>query len=128
MREAIPSQYRGWWRIIDTSQWVNDRLDILGPAMISLTGYDDRLRMHALLASVNCRPTTSGVSFTWEGAWEFDPMSGSGRVTLRKDGRLRGIIRIKDGDSSAFIAERSIEPEEPILDPPSCRDEWLGRW
>jgi hypothetical protein len=34
----IPSEYRGWWRIIDTSQWVSDRLDILGPAVLSLTG------------------------------------------------------------------------------------------
>jgi hypothetical protein len=55
-------------------------------------------------------------------------MSGSGRVTLRKDGRLKGIIRIKDGDSSAFIAERSIEPKEPVQDPPSYRDKWRRRW
>jgi hypothetical protein len=107
---------------------VNDSLDLLGPALISLTGYGDRLRMHALLDYANCNPTKSGVSFTWEGAWEFDPMSGSGRVTLRKDGRLRGIITIKDGGSSAFIAERSIEPKEPILDPPSYRDKWRRRW
>ncbi len=31
------------------------------------------------------------MSFTWEGAWEYDRMSGSGRVTLRKDGRLKGL-------------------------------------
>jgi hypothetical protein len=54
MYEPIPSEYRGWWRIIETSQWVNDGLDILGPALISLTGYADRLRMHALLVYVNC--------------------------------------------------------------------------
>jgi hypothetical protein len=63
----IPSEYRGWWRIVDTSQWVNDDLDLLGTALISLTGTADRLRMHALLAYVNCKPTKSGVSFTWEG-------------------------------------------------------------
>jgi hypothetical protein len=28
--------------------------------------------MLVLLAYVNCRPTKTGVSFTWEGAWEFD--------------------------------------------------------
>ena len=64
MQELIPSEYRGWWRIVETSQWVNDRLDLLGPALISLTGTADRLRMHALLAYVNCKPTKSGVSFT----------------------------------------------------------------
>jgi len=124
----IPSEYRGWWRIVDTSQWVNDRLDLLGPALISLTGTADRLRMHALLAYVSCKPTKSGVSFTWEGAWEFDQMRGSGRVTLRKDGRLRGIIRISDGDSSQIIAERSVEPDAPIQEPPSYRDKWRRRW
>jgi hypothetical protein len=55
-------------------------------------------------------------------------MSGSGRVTLRKDGRLRGIIRINDGDSSQFIAERSVEPDAPIQEPPSYRDKWRRRW
>ncbi len=80
-----------------------------------------------LLAYVNCKPTKSSVSFTWRGAWEFDPMSGSGRVTLGKDGRLRGFIRIKDGDSSTFIAVRSTEPDQPIDDPPSYRDKWRRR-
>jgi hypothetical protein len=83
---------------------VNDGLDMLGPAVISLTGHADRLRMHCLLAYVDCTPTRTGVSFTWEGAWEYDQMSGSGRVTLGRDGRLKGAIRIKDGDSSTFIA------------------------
>jgi hypothetical protein len=34
----IPPDYRGWWRIIDTGTWVNDYLDDLGPALLSLTG------------------------------------------------------------------------------------------
>ena len=123
----LPSKYRGWWRIIETSQWVDDGLDILGPALLSLTGHNDRLRMHCLLAHVDCKPTKTGVSFTWEGAWEYDQMSGSGRVTLGKDGRLRGVFRIKDGDSSKFIAVHTEEPDEPIPQPPSYRDKWR-RW
>jgi len=118
----IPPKYRGWWRIVYTSQWVNDSLDILGPALISLTGGADRLRMNTLLAYVSCKPTKTGVSFTWEGAWEYDPMSGSGRVTLGKDGRLKGVFRIRDGDSSTFIAVRTEEPDDPIPPPPSYRD------
>jgi hypothetical protein len=31
----------GWWRMTETSQWVNDGLDDLGPAMISITGHAD---------------------------------------------------------------------------------------
>ena len=79
----IPSEYRGWWRITETSQWVDDGLDILGPALLSLTGYDDR---------------------------------------------LRGTFRIKNGDSSRFIAVRAEEPDEPIPPPPSYRDKWSRRW
>jgi len=124
----IPREYHGWWRIITTSQWVDDYLDDLGPAVISLTGCSDRLRMHTLLAYVNCRPTKSGVPFAWKGSWEWGPMSGSGSVKLRKDGRLAGKLKIKNGDESTFIAERTDEPAEPIPDPPSSRDKWRRRW
>ncbi len=120
----IPSEYRGWWRIVETSAWVNNRLDMLGPALLSLTGRGDRLRMLCLLAYVNARATRSGVSFTWDGAWEYDQMSGTGTVKLRKDGQLTGRIRIKGGETSTFLAERAEAPEQPLPDPPSYRDKW----
>ncbi len=124
----IPQEYSGWWRIVETSQWDNDDLDMLGPALISITGYCDKLRMLALLAYVNCRPTKTGVSFTWEGAWEYDPCSGTGSAKLRKDGFLVGKIKIKSGDESTFIAERTAQPVEPIPNPPDYRDKWRRRW
>jgi len=124
---TIPPEYRGWWRIVDTETWVNDGLDILGPALLSLTGSGDRLRMHCLLAHVNARATKAAVSFRWEGSWEYDPVSGTGSVKLGKDGRLRGRIQISGGDDSTFTAEPADEPDEPIADPPSYRDKWR-RW
>ena len=128
MQTEIPPEYRSWWRIVDTSRWDSTRLDLLGTAMISLTGRADRLRMLALLAYVNCKPTKTGISFTWQGAWEFDPVSGSGSARLRKDGRLSGTIRITNGERSTFMAERTAAPDEPIPDPPSYRDKWRRRW
>jgi len=124
---SIPSEVSGWWRIVDTGTWGSNDIDILGPALLSLTGRADRLRMFVLLAYVNARPTKTGVSFTWEGAWEFDQVSGSGTVRLGRDGRLRGRIKIRNGDGSTFVAERAEEPDEPIEDPPSYRDKWR-RW
>jgi hypothetical protein len=124
----IPHEYRGWWRIIDISQWVNDDIDICGTALISLTGHADRLRMFVLLAYVSCKPTKAGVSFTWEGAWEFDQVSGTGHVKLGKDGRIKGRIKIKDGDDSTFVAVRTEAPKETIPEPPSYRDKWTRRW
>ena len=83
--------------------------------------------MHCLLAHVSARATKSGVSFNWEGAWEYDPVSGTGSVKLGKDDRLTGRIRIKDGDESTLAAVRAEEPDEPIPNPPSYRDKWR-RW
>ena len=121
---GIPDRFRGWWRITETSTWGSSRLDLIGPALLSLTGRDDRLRMLALLAYVNARPTKAGVSFTWSGAWEYDQVSGSGSVRLRKDGTLAGRFRIKDGDSSEFKAVPVSEPDAPIPEPLSYRDKW----
>jgi hypothetical protein len=126
-RNELHADLHGWWRIIETSKWVNDGLDDLGPALISITGYGDRLRMHCLLAYVNVKPTKTGASFTWEGAWEYAPMSGTGSARLGKDGKLHGRIKIKDGDESTFLAERATEPAEPIPPPPSYRDKWGPR-
>jgi hypothetical protein len=67
------------------------------------------------------------VSFTWEGAWQFDRISGTGGVTLGKDGRLKGRIKIQDGDASTFVAARVTEPTQPIRDSPSYRDKWRRR-
>ena len=52
----------------------------------------------------------------WMGGWEYDQMSGTGTAKLGKDGRLKGKIRIKNGDDSTFVAERTDPPNEPIPD------------
>ena len=58
-------------------------------------------------------------SFTWEGAWEYDPVRGTGSVEVGKDGRLRGRIEIEDGDESTFVGEPAPAPAGPIPDPPA---------
>ncbi len=123
----VPEELYGWWRITETSQWVDDFLDDLGPALISFTGSDDRLRMHNLLAQLTVRGTKAGVSFTWQGSWEYDEMSGSGSARVGSDGKLRGKFRIKNGDDSTYVAERTEPPEQPIPDPPSYQDKWRRR-
>ncbi|HYX34540.1 MAG TPA: hypothetical protein VE954_15670 [Oligoflexus sp.] len=128
MTEEISPQIRGWWRIIDTATWVNEGLDDLGPALISFTGDDDRLGMHCLLAQLQVRGTKTGVSFSWKGAWEFDQLSGTGNAKVGKDGLLKGMIKIKNGDSSSFSAKRYEGSPSPIPDPPSYRDKWRRRW
>ena len=125
--DELNPEIRGWWRITSTSQWVDDGLDILGPAMLSITGYTDRVRMHCLLAYVNVKPTKTGASFICEGACEYDQMTGTGSVRIGKDGTLRGRFQIRNGDGSTFIAMRAAAPAEPIPRPPSYRDKWRRR-
>ena len=128
MAEEISAEIRGWWRIIETATWVNEGLDDLGPAMVSFTGEDDRLRMHCLLAQLQVKGTKTGISFSWKGAWEFDQLNGTGSARVNKDGILKGMIKIKNGDSSSFTAERHVGQPSPIPDPPSYRDKWRHRW
>lgn len=59
----LPREYAGWWRIVDASTSDKGMLDLIGTAMISITGRGDRLRMFALLADVNWRVTKTGLSF-----------------------------------------------------------------
>lgn len=126
--DSIPLEYAGWWRITETSAWSVKHLDMLGAALISFgTGRGDRLRVIAILADVNARFVRNGVSFTWSGASEFDPIAGTGRARLGKDGRLKGTLVITGGDKSIFVAERSEEPSQPIPDPPSYHEKWR-RW
>lgn len=54
-------------------------------------------------------------------------MTGTGSVKLGKGGKLQGKFRIKDGDESTFIAERTAAPEEPIPEPKKYRDKWRRR-
>ena len=96
--DSIPPEYRGWWRITETSQWSSKFLDSLGPAMLSLTGHADRLRMHCLLAYVNCNPTKTGSEIgqallgTHERLQLDDRRSRgqAGRKALRGQGRTEG--------------------------------------
>ena len=43
MSNEIPSEYCGQWRIIHTEAWRDEDLDLIGMAILSLTGVDDQL-------------------------------------------------------------------------------------
>jgi hypothetical protein len=128
MTDELSRDLYGWWRITETSQWGSRSLDLQGTALISITGSYDQIRMIALIARVTSwKPTKAVASYTWEVSWEYDQMTGTGRVRIGNDGKLRGKFRIKDGDESTFIAERTTAPEEPIPEPPRYRDKWRRR-
>ncbi len=47
------------------------------------------------------------LEFTWEGGDENDEASGSGWLKLKDKDTLEGEIKIHQGDSSLFLAERA---------------------
>ncbi len=47
------------------------------------------------------------LEFTWEGGDENDEASGSGWLKLKDENTLEGEIKIHQGDSSLFLAERA---------------------
>ncbi len=120
----IPPEYAGWWRIVQTSVWPAKSLDLLGPALLSFGPGGGRLRFLAILAHVSARFVRDGISFTWEGSSEYDPVTGTGRARLAKDGRLHGKIAIGKADACTFVAERTAQPPAPIPETPPHR---MGR-
>ena len=123
----VPDDYRGWWRIVSTSQWGDDHLDLIGPAMFSIGmrgTHGGQWWMIALLGDVMWSVTKTSLRFKLTGSWEYDPTIATGAVKLGKDGRLTGTFKIERGDSSTFIAERVDPPSRPIPAPASPRDKW----
>jgi len=116
-RAPIPPEYHGWWRITSASRWRTDELDELGPALVSITGADDRLRMLAFLANVRWRRGRAGLVFAWSGAWQLDRVTGTGGARLTRSGRLHGRFELAHGDRSSFVAERAAAPAVPIAAP-----------
>jgi hypothetical protein len=45
--------------------------------------------------------------FTWDGVDEMDPVNGSGWMELVEPDKIEGKIKIHQGDSSTFAAERA---------------------
>ena len=93
------SKFSGRWRIVETSVWASDVLDLDGVACLAFEadGFG-RLKMIALSADVDYRENGDRIEFSWAGFDEGDPVSG------------RGFARIVTGDSwasSSFIAETS---------------------
>ena len=100
------SKFRGRWRIVETSAWASDVLDLDGAAHIAFeAGSFGKLQMIALHADIDHREDGDRIEFSWAGFDEGDPVSGRGFARL-VDGRLLGKLFIHRGDESAFVADR----------------------
>lgn len=81
----------GKWRIIETSAWPREHLDLCGPAFLQVdaAGQGD-MALGALDASLDCAFTPHGIDFEWNGADEGDQVRRRmGRSTRRRLPRRR---------------------------------------
>jgi len=101
----------GWWRIVEMELWVQEDVDLVGPAFLELGG--DGIGSFAFLAvegQIDFRNARRdgrvGVEFSWEGWDDSDRRSGRGWAVLAEDGSRCGRIYFHLGDDSSFRAER----------------------
>ncbi len=103
-------------RIVETSTWNSDALDLLGPACLEFepdgTG---AIRFIAVRGGIDYRVSSqhakSSVEFTWEGVSEGDSICGRAVAVLDGDG-LSGTLFIHLGDESSFVAHRWTTPHD----------------
>jgi hypothetical protein len=106
MGKKLRSKFHGRWRIIESSAWASDALDLDGPAEIAFDNDSfGKLRMIAIRADIDHRVAGDRVEFSWSGFDERDPISGRGFADLVDD-RLTGRLFIHRGDESSFVARR----------------------
>lgn len=105
MMADIAQRIAGKWRIVETTIWDRQHLDLCGPAFIAIDAQGrGEMAFGALEASLKCGFTPSGVDFDWDGADEGDEVSGDGWAELQDDGCLEGEILFYNGDKTTFTA------------------------
>ncbi len=111
--EDVPSRnpFLGQWRIIDSSMWDREALDLEGPAHPTFEwGGRGHLHVVAVEGEIDYRVAEReggpAVECSWEGADEGDPVSGRGWGIVGGD-ELRGQLFMHRGDDTSFRASRA---------------------
>jgi len=100
--------YIGSWHIKEMSEWDADYFNMEVQAFIQIND-DMRGEFQFGLVVADLEGCISGnrFEFTWEGNDELDSVSGSGWLELENNRKLKGQIKIHNGDISTLIAERT---------------------
>src|SRR5829696_1677640 len=97
----------GKWRIVEMELWDAAFLDLVEPAYIALDAEGGgEFVFGAVRGDLDCRYGRDGVSFTWQGFDEMDPVCGAGSAKLDETGTLTGELRFHLGDESTFKARQ----------------------
>ena len=111
--ETVPSRnpFLGQWRLIDSSTWDREALDLDGPAHLTFErGGLGHLHVVGVEGELDDRVAEReggpAVECSWEGSGEGDPVAGRGWGVVVGN-ELRGQIFIHRGDDTSFRAVRA---------------------
>ncbi len=116
-----PNEFIGTWHIYEMSEWDKDYFNMEVQAFIKIEkSRIGEFRFGLVKGSMDGRivahPDGDKYEFTWEGSDEGDDLSGSGWLKLKDKDTIEGEIKIHLGDTSAFLARRTIERNKKISD------------
>ena len=96
----------GRWRIVAADIWDRDYLDLVGPAVITITpDGSGEIAFGAMQANLDIGYSGSSVSFTWYGFDEMDEVSGDGHAELLDDGSVEITFASHNGDEAVLKAK-----------------------
>jgi len=115
---TVKTSFKGRWRIVETSLWDEDAIDLLEPAYVEFES--NRLGsmvVGALQAGIDYRVGTRdgqpAIEFSWIGDDDLHPASGRGWAQLEADGRIRVQLYIHQGDDVVMFATHTTSPSRP---------------
>ena len=112
-KKRTKNEFEGKWHITEMETWDEDYFNMEVQAFI---GIDSKNMGHFQFGLVSGEidgeiiEGEEGVrrfEFTWDGIDEMDPVNGSGWMELVEPDKIEGKIKIHQGDSSTFAAERA---------------------
>ncbi len=96
----------GRWWIVAADIWDRDYLDLVEPAVITITpDGSGEIAFGAMQANLDIGYSGSSVSFTWYGFDEMDEVSGDGHAELLDDGSVEITFAYHNGDEAILKAK-----------------------
>ena len=101
-------QLVGRWRIVEADIWDRDRLDLCGPATLTITAQGGEIAFGALEAGLEVEYARDSIGFRWAGCEEGDQVEGEGTAELLDDGTIKIEFAYHNGDEAVLKAKRAI--------------------
>src|SRR5688500_17841355 len=110
-KKRAKNEFEGTWHIYEMETWDEDYFNMEVQAYIEIDSKNTGHFQFGLVSGqidgeIVEEGETKRFEFTWEGNDEMDPVGGSGWMEVVEPDVIEGKIKIHQGDSSTFSAER----------------------